>query len=169
MTPEEREQSRVALAHIMLTSLPRFGEWAESVREFVTPFGTIGYRQAAILWALRYELLPPQEMTPTGFATFHRIQPSVVTRALAKLEHGGFIERTTDRADTRVSRISITPQGTEISLYIEQLYIGDLLTAIEPVSDDDIPALRQSVETLNAIIERLDLLRLGRTRRAPVG
>lgn len=166
MTADEREQSRLALAHSMLNSLPKFGHWAESVREFDTPYGTIGYRQASILWVIRFELLPPDEMTPTGFATFHRIQPSVVTRALAKLELGRFIERAIDPDDTRVSRISITPLGTRISVYIEQLYIDDLLTALAPVSDCEIADLQQSVEKLNVIAERLDLLRLSRTRRA---
>jgi DNA-binding MarR family transcriptional regulator len=167
MAPEQQAESRLALAHTMLNSLPRFGHWADAVREFETPFGTIGYRQASILWVIRFRLLPPDEMTPTGFATFHRIQPSVVTRALAKLEHSGFIERTVDPADTRVSRISITPQGTAISKYIEQLYIDDLLSALAPVSDTEVETLRQSVATLNLIAERLEVLRLGRTRRAP--
>lgn len=166
MSPDERERSRLALAYSMLTSLPKYGHWAESVREFQTPYGAIGYRQAAILWVLRHNLLPPDEMTPTGFAHLHRVQPSVVTRALAKLEQGGFIERTIDLEDTRVSRIAITPQGSEISVYIEKLYVEELLTALAPISDDEIALLRQSVETLNAIAEQLDLLRLGRTRRA---
>ncbi len=167
MTAPEQETARLSLAHTMLNSLPRFGRWAEMVREFETPYGTIGYRQAGILWVLRFGLLPPEEMTPTGFAHFHRVQPSVVTRALAKLEHGGFIERTTDPDDTRVSRISITPQGTAISVYVEQLYIDDLLAALAPVSDCDIGGLLEAVATLDTIVERLELLRLGRTRRAP--
>lgn len=169
MTPDERDASRLDLAHSMLNSLPRFGRWAESVREFETPHGTIGYRQASILWVLRFELLPPDEMTPTGFAHFHRVQPSVVTRALSKLEHAGFVERTIDVQDTRVSRISITPQGTAISVYIEQLYLDDLLCALEPVSDTEIATLHQAVAFLNDIAERLELLRLGRTRRAANG
>lgn len=169
MNPEERENSRLTLAHTMLTSLPRYGLWAEAVREFETPYGTIGFRQAAILWVLRYELLPADEMTPTGFAHFHRIQPSVVTRALSKLEHGGFIERRIDPEDTRVSRISITQQGMDISVYIEQLYVDDLLAALSPISDDEMATLTRSVHILNTIVERLELLRLGRTRRASSG
>ena len=167
MTGNERNYARLSLAHTMLNSLPRFGRWAESVSEFKTPYGTIGYRQAGILWVLRFELLPPDEMTPTCLAHFHRVQPSVITRALAKLEHGGYIERSVDQDDTRVSRISITPLGTQISVYIEQLYIDDLLTALSPVSDGDIATLQDAVATLNGIAERLELLRLSRTRRAP--
>lgn len=167
MIPDERDQSRLALAHTMLNTLPRFGQWAESVREFETPYGTIGYRQAAILWILRYELLPPNEMTPTGFANFHRVQPSVVTRALAKLEHGGFVGRSIDAQDTRVSRITITSLGTDISLYIERLYIEDLLAALHPIADDEIATLQHCVERLHGVAERLDLLRVSRTRRAP--
>jgi DNA-binding MarR family transcriptional regulator len=167
MIAEEREPSRLSLAFTMLTALPRFGLWAEGVREFETPYGTIGYRQAAILWILRYELLPPNEMTPSGFACFHRVQPSVVTRALAKLEHAGFIERHTDPDDSRVSRISITSQGMAISVFIEQIYMDDLIAALAPVPDAEIEALRQSVETLNQVVVRLELLRLGRSARAP--
>lgn len=166
MPTDELAQSRLALAKIMLDALPRFGQWADTVREFDTPYGTIGNRQAAILWVLRNELLPPEGMTPTGFAHLHRVQPSVVTRALAKLEHAGFIERTIDVHDSRVSHISITPQGRSISAFIEQLYIDDLLAALCPVPDDDLATLHRSVAILNDVAERLDLLRVGRTKRA---
>jgi DNA-binding MarR family transcriptional regulator len=162
-----RVESRRNLAFAMLTQLPKYGIWAESMREFETPYGTIGYRQAAILWVLRYQLLAPDEMTPTGFASFHRIQPSVVTRALAKLEQSGFIERTIDPADTRVSHISITEVGTAISRYIEQLYMDDLLTALVIVPDAQLGELERSVALLNRIVDDLDQRRLGRTRRAP--
>lgn len=167
MTHNQRDEPRLALARSMLDSLPKFGHWAEAVREFDTPHGAIGYRQAAILWVLRYGLLPPEEMTPTGFAHFFRVQPSVVTRALAKLECGGYVTRATDRRDTRVSRIAITPQGEAISIAVEQLYVDDLLSALGPISDAEIAQLQASVETLNSIAERLDLLHLGRTQRAP--
>jgi DNA-binding MarR family transcriptional regulator len=167
MTAEPRETSRRALAFAMLTQLPRFGIWAESVREFDTPFGTIGYRQASILWVLRFELLPRELMTPTGFATFHRIQPSVVTRALAKLEQHGFIQRAIDPVDTRVSHISITEAGIAISQYIEQLYIDDLLAALAIVPDAELCELERSVAVLSRIVDDLDERRLRRTRRAP--
>ncbi len=169
MTDERRDASRLALARMMLDALPRFGHWADSMREFETPFGAIGYRQAAILWVLRYQLLPPDEMTPTGFANFFRIQPSVVTRALAKLECGGYIARTIDPQDTRVSRIAITPAGHAISVHIERLYVDDLLCALAPIDDAEIDQLQASVELLSSIAERLDLLHLGRTQRAPSG
>lgn len=166
MTSDEWAQSRFTLARTMLNALPRFGQWADTMREFNTPFGTIGYRQASILWVLRYELIPRSEMTPTGFATFFRVQPSVVTRALAKLEHGEFIVRSIDSHDTRVSHIAISPKGTEISVYIEQLYIDDLMQALCSVPDEDIEALHQSVDTLATVADRLELLHVQRTRRA---
>lgn len=166
MTPDRWDDSRLTLSYAMLNSLPKFGQWADTVREFETAHGTIGYRQAAILWAMRYELLPPHEMTPTGFAKLHHVQPSVITRALAKLEHAGFVERTINPHDTRVSHISITAQGTAISQSIEQLYLDDLRYALEAVSDEEIATLQQSVVTLNQIADKLDLLRRGRTRRS---
>jgi DNA-binding MarR family transcriptional regulator len=149
----------------MLDALPRFGQWADTVREFETPYGTIGYRQAAILWVLRYELLPAHEMTPTGFATFFGVQPSVVTRALAKLEQSGFVERSIDAQDTRVSRIAMTTSGRAISVFVERIYVDDLLAALEPISEDEVARLHQAIETLDEIAGRLDLLRIGRSKR----
>lgn len=154
------------LAHAMLTALPKFGIWAQTMREFQTPYGTIGYRQASILWVIRYRLLPPDEMTPTSFASFHRIQPSVVTRALAKLEQGGFICRTVDPADTRVSRIDITETGTLISQYIEEIYMAELLAVLDPLTAEQHHALACAMPVLDAIADDLDRRRLGRTRRA---
>lgn len=167
MSDEMREPDRHALAFAMLTQLPKYGNWAEAVREFETPHGTIGYRQASMLWILRHQLLPPEELTPTHFAETFRVQPSVVTRALAKLEQHGFIERSICPHDTRVSLISITEAGIAVSEYIEHLFIDDLLGVMAEISDDQIAELERSVALLDRIANDLDRRRLGRTRRAP--
>ena len=167
MTRYPGEGAGYALARSILTSLPKFGVWANTVREFATPHGTIGYRQAAILWALRYELLPQSDITPTGLAAFFRIQPSVVTRALAKLEASGFIERAVDPRDTRVSRILITEPGRAVSNYIEQLYIDDILDSTAQLDDAQIDSLKEAVAVLDDIADDLDRKHLGRTRRGP--
>lgn len=166
MPDDVREPDRPALAFAMLTQLPRFGNWAEGVREFETPYGTIGYRQASILWILRYGLLPADELTPSGFAIFFRIQPSVVTRALAKLEQSGFIDRSTDKYDTRVCHIGITDAGEEISRYIERLFMDDLLCAMSDIPDDELAGMHHALALLDQIALSLEERRLSRTRRA---
>ncbi len=162
----EEDEERHEVAFAMLTQLPKFGVWAEAIREFATPYGTLGYRQASVLWAIRHGLLLPEELTPTGFATYFRIQPSVVTRALAKLEQSGFIVRSVDAHDTRVSHIATTEAGAAISRYIEQLYIDDLLSTLDDLSDDQLAELKRSLALLDRIADQLDRQRLSRTRRA---
>jgi DNA-binding MarR family transcriptional regulator len=162
---EDSSVDRRSLAFEMLTKLPRFGNWAESMREFETPYGTIGYRQAAILWYIRYQLLPPTELTPTGFATAFRVQPSVITRALTKLEQHGFITRSIDPQDTRVSHIAMTESGAAISIYIEQLYVDDLLDAMSGIPDEQLPELERSLVLLDQIAVRLEQRRESRMRR----
>jgi len=90
---------RAALVLRMVSTLPGYGSWADSFRDFDTPYGNVGYRQLSILWALRYRLIPDDEFSPTRLAAFFRVQPSVATRSLAKLEAVGFISRAVDASD----------------------------------------------------------------------
>src|SRR4051794_9324594 len=45
-------------------------------------------------------------------ATAERVQPPSMTRIVARLEEGGFITRTTDKADRRCVRVALTPAGS---------------------------------------------------------
>jgi hypothetical protein len=64
-----------------------------------------------------------------------------------------------------VSRISITEQGDAISRYIEQLYIEDLLAAIDQIPDEKLDDLAESIAMLDQIADTLEQRRLNRTRR----
>ena len=89
--PIDSEPERIELARAIVTSLPKFGSWASTSRQFDTPYGRLGYRRISILWVLRHSMLPEKETTASGLAQRYRVQPSVITRALASLEADGFI------------------------------------------------------------------------------
>jgi DNA-binding MarR family transcriptional regulator len=161
-TPE-----RIELARAIAASLPKFGEWASTSRQFDTPYGRLGYRRISILWVLRHEMIEPKHATTTGLARFFRVQPSVLTRALASMETAGLISRSADPGDSRVIRVEITELGLEVSRYVEDLYIGEVLEAIAPLSESAICPLAESVQQLDAIADELDRRRFERTCRAP--
>mgnify|MGYP000479316547 CR=1 FL=1 len=167
MTSDERTRERLTLARTMLNSLPRFGQWADTVREFETPFGTIGYRQASILWLLRYELIPPSDMTPTGFAHFYRVQPSVVTRALAKLvDQVAFVGTPDGTPDELVDlylegdrlHVALPQQFTRAPRFSPDEMLA-LLMVLAPLRNAPVPGLAREAD---ALAERL--LSLGSSR-----
>ncbi len=79
------EAARRELAGRMVRELPRFGRWAVTIRDYETPYGKVGYRQLATLWLIRFHLIPGDDFTPSRLAEHLEVQPSVVTRLLAKL------------------------------------------------------------------------------------
>lgn len=119
-------------------------------------YGRIGYRQAAILYAIRHNLIPSDDVTPTRIATFFEVQPSVVTRALARLEASQFIERVTDPRDGRRCYIQMTDKGRQVSEYVEELFAKQVLDSIDFLEDNQIEELRRNVEILNHVVISLE-------------
>lgn len=160
---------RYELALEMVSTLPRWGQWATGFRDFETPYGKVGYRQLAILWALRYEHIPPSEFSPSRVAQFHEVQPSVVTRALARLEANGFIERVADPSDGRSYRVHLTERGREVSMYVERLYTDDIMSSFSFLDEEQLEHMRFCVNALGRIIEDLEVKRRKRTYGRDVG
>ena len=161
MIADERSE----LARQIVSILPKYGRWANAFRDFETPFGKVGFRQLAILWAIRYQLIPEDEVSPTRIAQLHEVQPSVVTRALAKLEAGEFIERSVRTEDGRSVHIRITARGREVSEFVERLYVEEILDSMNFLEDDHLSDLRRCVETLGRIVDDLERKRTSRSSR----
>lgn len=142
------------LALNMISTLPTWGTWAASMREVDTPYGRVGYRQASIMWAMRYHLVSPEDQSTTGLATYLGIQNSVITRACERLEHLGLVDRTIDATDRRRSHLSLTENGDKASVYIEELYLTSLMKATSELDDDAILELQHAVALLQEIAER---------------
>jgi DNA-binding MarR family transcriptional regulator len=164
-TQDMTDRERSELAQLMVATLPKYGTWASAFTVFKTPLGKIGYRQAAILWAIRYQLIPEDEVSPSRLATLYHVQPSAITRALARLEEGGFISRTTDPKDGRGFRVTMTDKGRQVSEFVEHLFNEDMLDTLSCISDEQVLELRRSVEILDRLVDDLERKRTGRSGR----
>lgn len=145
------ETARQHLALRMVQVLPSFGSWASSIRDFETPYGRIGLRQLSILYIMRYPSDPNAEPTPRFLSQAFGVQPSVITRSLARLEEHGFIERVKDTTDRRVARLSITEKGKDVSIYVEELFVREMLKSIAGLDDARVAELTGWIETLSEI------------------
>ena len=144
------------LAARMIQALPSFGQWVTAVRDFETPHGKVGYRQAAILYGLRRGLIADGPVSPSLLADYFGVQPSVITRVLVRLETSGFISRRTDPVDRRGQSIRITDLGIAISAYIEDLFVGEMLDSMAFASEAELATLRESLPILIRIAANLD-------------
>lgn len=146
----------------MLHVLPRFATLVDALREYDTPHGRLGIRQLSVLYALRYQLIPTDNVSPSIIADFYSIKPSVVTRVLAKLEQMGMILRRPNQSDGRSFHVQITEKGREVSVYVEQLYIEWMMDGIEFLDDDDLLRFRENLEVLTRLADRLEATRRDR-------
>jgi len=149
------DDDRQRLALRMVQVLPSFGAWASSIRDFETPLGRIGLRQLSILYVMRYPKAGQERPTPGDLAQAFNVQPSVITRALARLEANGFVERVADASDRRIARLSITEAGREISVYVERLFVDEMATCTAFLSETQVADLAQWIEVLSDIREDL--------------
>jgi DNA-binding MarR family transcriptional regulator len=146
---------RGQLAQQMVLVLPGFGRWASEIRDFETPYGRAGLWQLEALYMLRHELLDPAIPPATALAERFRIQRSVVTRVLAKLEDAGYITRQADPRDARAQRITVTERGELLSDYVKQEYFKEMEAALGDIDPDDLACLERAIGLLNTIARRL--------------
>lgn len=145
----------LALAARMVHTLPGWGLWAIDVRDFETPYGSIGFRQASILWVLGEGRIDEDSRTPTGIARHFGIQNSAITRAVDKLEKGAYLTREVAFEDRRRHYLVLTQKGVDISEWIERLFTAPLQEALSELSDDEHIALSEQIEVLQNLLGRI--------------
>lgn len=153
--PSADADGRRELAGRMVRVLPAFGQWALAVRDFQTPHGKIGLRQATVLYELRLRMIGDGPTTPSAMAEHYGVQPSVITRVLTRLEAGGFITRHPDPTDGRSQRVAITDAGVEISVHIEGLFVASMLDSLTRALAEDTPADAVGSDALAADLDRV--------------
>jgi DNA-binding MarR family transcriptional regulator len=157
---ERKENQRIELANELVLTLPSFGRWVSSIWNSETPFGQVSHRQVAILWLIRYRrFLKGSAATPSNFADTLSVRRSVITRVLASLESGGFITRISDPGDKRSQIIEITERGHALSVYIEEIFLQEMLGSIDFVAEHEIDLLLRAVPLLSRISANLELAR----------
>jgi DNA-binding MarR family transcriptional regulator len=154
---------RTELVHELVITLPSFGRWVSSIWNSETPFGRVSHRQVAVLYYLRRsEFMAGLPATPSNFAELLSVRKSVITRVLASLEAGGFITRVSAPDDARSQLIALTERGHALSVYIEEIFLKEMIGSIEFVSDDDAILLMQVVPLLKRISRNLEQARKDR-------
>lgn len=151
------------LATRMVHTLPGWGLWAIDVRDFQTPYGSIGFRQASILWVLRNRAIEDDDRTPTGIARHFGVQNSAITRAVDKLEQGGYLIREVAFEDRRRHYLVLTEKGIDISEWIERLYTAPLQNALNDLDPNEQAALAEQLEVLHRILARIRNLPVNRS------
>jgi DNA-binding MarR family transcriptional regulator len=150
------DDARNQLAGKMLSSLPKYSSWVSKLQYFQTPYGRLGLRSLGVLYVMRHEDLFGDATTPSSLADYLDVQPSVVTRALTRLEEGGFIERTMDRQDRRRINITMTEKGHAVSVYVEEMYLREMVRSMHHIDDQDILDLLAAIDTLDTILTDLE-------------
>jgi DNA-binding MarR family transcriptional regulator len=157
---EKHNAQRANLAYELVITLPSYGRWVSSIWNSETPFGQVSHRQVTILWILRKRHFM-QGLTPTAsnFAELLSVRKSVITRVLASLEAGGFISRVNLPDDARSQLIELTERGHDLSVYIEEIFMKEMVGSIDFVSDDQIEQLLQVIPLLQRISVNLEQAR----------
>jgi DNA-binding MarR family transcriptional regulator len=158
--PVEEDGRRVDLAYELVLTLPSFGRWVSSIWNSTTPFGQVSHRQVTILWILRKRhYLRGLPATASNFAELLSVRKSVITRVLASLESGGFITRVNVPDDARSQLIEITERGVDLSVYLEKIFLQEMIGSIDFVSDDEIEELFRVLPLLNRLSTNLEAAR----------
>lgn len=151
---DEEDGQRVDLANDLVLTLPSFGRWVSSIWNSETPFGRVSHRQITVLYLLRKRrFLLGLAPTPSNFAELLSVRRSVVTRVLANLESRGFITRIADPEDGRSQIVALTDLGQRLSVYIEEIFLQEMIGSIAFLTDDDVALLLR----VNPLLARISV------------
>ena len=90
-------------------------------------------------------------MRPTDLAAHEGVRPPTMTRMIAALEEGGYVERTGDPADRRASLIAVTPSGQDTVTDTRIARAGRLARHLAALSPADRHALTTALPVLEAL------------------
>lgn len=76
-------------------------------------------------------------MTQRQIAEVLRVSAPTVTVMLQKMEAEGLVERWTDEADQRLTRIRMTPTGRDMAARISDRYVAFVGATVGTMSEDD--------------------------------
>jgi DNA-binding MarR family transcriptional regulator len=96
----------------------------------------------------------PGEDRPGDLAQATGVAPSVVSRALSRLEEDGLVVRHRDDVDARACHISLTAEGREQLATISDQYAALLDDALTDLTDDDVSRLPGLLRTLEQALRR---------------
>jgi DNA-binding MarR family transcriptional regulator len=92
-------------------------------------------------------------MTLGDLAAHERVRPPTMTRIVAGLEEGGLLSREIDPADRRVSRMTLTPEGSRLLSRSRTRKDAFLAAMLEPLDPEEIAVVERAVPILERLIE----------------
>lgn len=90
-------------------------------------------------------------MTPRELADAERVRPPTITKIVAKLEAGGFVQRTPHPTDRRQVILAPTEQGREVLRQARRAREAWLAQRLAELTPDERATLRQAAEILDRI------------------
>ena len=75
-----------------------------------------------------------------------------VTRTVKEMEEKGYLKKIASEEDGRVTYITVTKKGTELSKKYDEQYFGSLLPYMEEISEEDAECMIQTIETFYQIM-----------------
>mgnify|MGYP000096583803 FL=1 len=75
-----------------------------------------------------------------------------VTRTIKEMETKGYLTKSTSDEDGRITYISITPKGTNLSQKYDEQYFKSLLPYMEEISDEDAECMIRTIEKFYQIM-----------------
>jgi len=69
-----------------------------------------------------HALWEQEGLTHSELAARLHVQPATMTKMIRRMERAGFVERCSDPADQRVSRVYLTPAGRAIRVDVERIW-----------------------------------------------
>jgi DNA-binding MarR family transcriptional regulator len=92
-------------------------------------------------------------MTLGDLAGHERVRPPTMTRIVAGLEESGLLSREIDPSDRRVSRMTLTPEGSRLLARSRTRKDAFLAAMLEPLDSEEIAIVERAVPILERMIE----------------
>jgi DNA-binding MarR family transcriptional regulator len=123
-----------------------------------TATGGLTPTQLAVLGALMRE--GPRQLTELAAA--ERINPTLLSRVVGRLEEEGLVSRSAQEQDRRAYLVSITDKGRELTAGIRHDRCLALAQQLAHLDSDHLDALFAALPALEALAEELTVERKGR-------
>ncbi len=123
-----------------------------------TATGGLTPTQLAVLGALMRE--GPRQLTE--LAALERINPTLLSRVVGRLEDDGLVSRSAQQQDRRAYLVSITDKGRELTQGIRHERYLALAQRLANLDSNDLDALFAALPALEALAAELTVERKGR-------
>jgi DNA-binding MarR family transcriptional regulator len=92
-------------------------------------------------------------LTPSELATIERIKRPTATRVLGGLEEAGLIAREADEVDGRVTRVTVTREGSALLKRLRARKNAYLARGLRQFDDEELAALERATELIERLLE----------------